>query len=659
MSDFDGQIWAIQDGDSLSLVCLARKVKKKAQVLNERGREQSIGEDKLLLSFPGKARTQQEWLERQESLQRDLSTLRNEIDVALLWETAVEMETSDLKDLAELYFSGEVDNAHVIALWQALADDRLHFKRKGKEWELRSREQIDEMRTQREREEERERLQSLAEGWFKQAAKAETLQETEETAFLVERLETWMRGDQDKDIDKLIRASAEEHKLSPRELGFDILQKLGKIPANADRDVIVAGLKPEFSAPVLEAAEAVRPWVLDGTQELLSLDFSIDDEETREVDDALAISKDGDDWLIHIAIADPASVIACGDALDREAMRRGTTVYLPTQTVLMLPSRVSCELASLNAHELRSSIVVQVRLNEAAEVVDYAIKRMAVKVENRLDYAGADQMVANGGNAIAEKLQQLCRIAEQRQRVRQADGALSFNRPEYKIKVDLDSGEIKVAMIERDSVTRMMIAEMMILANHLAGKYAQYNAVPLIFRIQEAPEEPIPLEAQQDPVAFQKIRKRLKPSALSLHPGGHSGLGLSVYTQFSSPLRRFADLVMQRQLVAHLNGEELPYAQEELFQVLATAEHTAREAKLTENEAKKRWFVQYLKQQDPEQTYQVRILDKTKAGYKAEMLPWGAEALLSGPGDLEPGQCVEAKVEKLRPKAGQVRLRCV
>lgn len=659
MSEFDGQVWAIQEGDTLALVCAVRKIKKKVQVLNERGREQSLGEDKLFWAYPGKASSAQDWQDKQERLQSDLSVLRNEVDVGLLWETAQEMETSDIGELAELYFGGEIDSSHRIALWQALADDRLHFKRKGKEWEIRSAEQVEEMQLQRAREQERLQMQTLATEWLQGAIQADTPEVGEDIAFFVERLETWMRGDQDKDVDKLVRDAADQAKLSPRELVFDILQKTGRLPEDADRDVIIAGLKPEFSAPVLEAAAAVQPWLADAGQNLVELDFSIDDPDTREIDDALSLSRDGEHWLVRIAIADPASVIHAGDALDREAMRRGTTVYLPTQTVLMLPERISCELASLNADTPRSSIITQVRLSDTGEIIDYEIVREAVRVAQRLDYKTADRLMAEGDDDSADKLRQLQKLAALRQQARLAEGALNFNRPEYKISVDRASGKVSVGLIERDSPSRAMIAEMMILANHLAGKYAHLHQVPLIFRTQEAPVEPIPLEAQQDPVAFQKVRRLLKPSALSLHPGAHSGLGLSVYTQCSSPLRRFADLVMQRQLLAHLAGEPLAYDQEELFQVLATAEHTAREAKITENEAKKRWFVHYLKQDWLEKDLEVMIMDNLKAGYRVELQPWGVDAFLGAPPGLEVGQRVTARVDKLRPKAGQIRLKRV
>ncbi|MCP4699483.1 MAG: RNB domain-containing ribonuclease [Gammaproteobacteria bacterium] len=657
MLDFDGQVWIVQDNDDLNFVCVGKRVKKKVQVLNERGREQTLPEDKLFWKFPVKLRDPGEWRDTASNLRDSATRLRDDIDVALLWETARELETSDLSELAELYFGGEIDTLHRIAVWLALAQDRLHFKRRGKVWEIRDATQIEELKIQRQREETRDRFLALAARWLREAAESAGKPEISvETAPFVKRLDCWMRGDKDKDVETLITELAADRKINPRELAFDILQKTGHLPEDADRDVIVAGLKPKFSMPVTEAALAVSCWQPDAGQTVHPMAFSIDDEETREVDDALAIERDGDLWKVSIAISDPASVVHRGDALDREAMRRGATVYLPTQSILMLPERISCDIASLTAAQARSAIVMRVWLDDEARIKRSTISRDAIQVEKRLHYKEADVLLAEGTDETAKQLRDLAGLAEQLCAHRVEEGALIFNQPEYKVWIE-KNGKIQVMLIDRNSPSRLLVAEMMILTNHIAAKYAQRNQVPLIFRTQEAPVEPINADLKNDPIAFYKIRKLLRPSALSLQPAGHSGLGLSVYTQLSSPLRRFADLVIQRQLLAHLLEEPLPYDQDELFKVLAAAEHAARGARSTEFAAKRRWFLLYLRQEYLERPLEVLITDVQKMTYKVEMQPWGVDAILSAPGGLKPGQTVMARIEKLRPKAGQARLK--
>ncbi|HIE00738.1 MAG TPA: RNB domain-containing ribonuclease [Thiotrichaceae bacterium] len=677
MTEFEGQIWAAQDNDEVNFLCTTKRIKHKIQVVNEKGRELRLSEDKLLWQHPSTARGVEDWQNKFLKIQATVNSLCDGIDVALLWETALELEISDIKELAELYFGEEISTEHLVALWQTLAQDHLYFKRRGKNWEMRTFQQVEEVKTQREREQARIKAQALARDLLQPIAKIplpafphlantqnaendeqavfQVIETPEEIMPFIERLEAWLRGDTDKDVEELINRNAVAVKLAPRELAFEILQKIGRLPLDADRDVIIAGLKPEFSAAINETVQAVKPWQPTETQSITDVLFSIDDEDTREVDDALSIERDGPLWKMTIAIADPASVIHRGELLDKEAMRRGTTVYLPTQTILMLPERISCDIASLTAGQVRSSLVIRAWLNAQGEMTKSNINREPIRVLKRLDYIEADRLIAQEQDETAQRLRELLNCAKQLHAKRLASGAFTLQRPEYKISVNAD--KISINMIERDSPSRLLVAEMMVLANHIAAKYAFHHQVQLIYRVQDPPLEPITEKMAADPLGFHKVRKFLGRSSLSLQPSGHSGLGLSMYTQLSSPLRRFADLVMQRQLMAHLVGEELPYDQEELLKVLETAERTARESRFVENEAKKRWLMQYLKQTWKNQPLNVLIISEVKAGYKVEIQPWGAEGFLASSNYFQTGQLVRAVIDKIRVKAGNVRLK--
>ena len=678
MTEFEGQIWVVQDNDDINFICTTKRVKNKIKAINEKGRELRLSKDKLLWQHPSQAQGPNDWPNKLTTIQATVESLRNDIDVALLWETALELEISEINELADLYFGGEISTEHLTALWLMLAEARLYFKRRDKNWEPRTAEQVEELKTQRERELTRAKAQALAHDWLQKIAKVplpaflsfclaqshdnneegeifQVMEMSEEIKPFVERLECWLHGDVDKDVEELINRTATTVKLAPRELAFEILQKIGRLPADADRDVIVAGLKPEFSAAINEVAQAVPPWQPADTQSITELLFSIDDEETREVDDALAIEREGTLWKITIAIADPASVIHRGDILDREAMRRGTTVYLPAQMVLMLPEYISCDIASLTAGQVRSSLVIRAWVDEQGYITDSNLNREAIRVQKRLHYNDADTLIAHGQDDMAQRLRELLTCAKQLQAKRMADGAFTLQRPEFKISVN--NNNITVTMLNRDSPSRLLVAEMMVLANHIAAKYAHRHQIPLIYRIQDPPLERIIPSMTADPLGFHKIRKFLGRSSLSLQAGGHSGLGLSMYTQLTSPLRRFADLVMQRQLMAHLVNEELPYSKDELLKVLETAERTARESRIVEGEAKRRWLMQYLKQTWREQPLDVFILNEVKGGYKVEMQPWGVEAYLATSKNLEMGQSVVAVIDKIRVKAGNARLK--
>jgi len=671
VTEFEGQIWVVQENDEVNLICVTKQAKNKIQAINEKGREVRLSEDKLLWHYPIRANTPEEWREIALTIQTTVNRLRSVIDVLLLWETALELEVSDITDLADLYFSGDMTTEHLIALWRVLAEDRLHFKRRGNLWETRTVQQVEELKIQREVEKTRAKEFALAKEWLQtmsrqppltaplEEGKGGVIALQEEIKPFVERLERWLRGEPDKSVEDILAPLVEKDRTHPRELVFEVLQQVGRLPLNADRDVIVAGLRPEFSTIVYEAAEAILPWQPTADQTVTELFFSIDDEETREVDDALAIELEGELWKVTIAIADPSSVIQRGDVLDREAMRRGTTVYLPTQTVLMLPEKISCNLMSLTAGQVRPSVVITAWLDSQGQLVRSVIQRQPIRVLKRLSYYEADELIANGQEDFAHRLRELTTVAEQLRARRLAQNAISLQRSEFKVSVKEDI--VTITLIDLNSPSRQLVGEMMVLANHIAADYARQHQVPIIYRTQESPLEAITPEMVAEPLGFIKARKLMKPSTLSLAPAQHSGLGLTVYTQLTSPLRRFADLVMQRQLVAHLINEPLPYDQDELFKVLATAERATREARMFESDAKRRWFIKYLRQTWRDQPLEVLIVDEAKGGYKVEMQPWGVDAFLGGITDkrLELGSRVMAVVDKVRAKILNIRLKLI
>ncbi len=664
MTEFEGQIWAAQHNDDIKFICTAKRVKKKIQAINDKGRDLRLSQDKLLWQYPSQAQNIEDWKEKIIQIQATVDALSKDIDVDLLWEGALELEISEITDFADLYFTGDITTEHLVAIWCVLADNRFYFKRRNQNWEPRSPEQVQELKTQRDREFARIKAQNLASDWLLEMAKIQLplfpnesfkiVELQKDIIPFVERLEAWLRGDADKEAEDLIIRTAETVKLSARELVFEILQKIGRLALDADRDIILGGLKPEFSASINKIVQAIPPVEVTSTQKITDLLFSIDDEDTREVDDALTIEREDLLWKITIAIADPASMIHRGDILDKEAMRRGTTVYLPTQTVFMLPEHISCDIASLSAEHVRSSIVIRVWLDDQAEISKSSISRELIKVQQRLHYDETDTLIAQGENDTAEHLRSLLNCAKQLHQQRIANHALVLQRLEYKITVNKD--KIDVSMINQESPSRLLVAEMMILANHVAAKYAYMHEIPLIYRIQPPPMERITPEMTADPLSFHKVRKFISRSSLSLQPAGHSGLGLSMYTQFSSPLRRFADLVMQRQLMAHLLGEDLPYDVEELFQVLETAERTARDARSLEREAKKRWLMLYFKQTWGKNPLDVRVINEVKGGYKVET-QWGIEAYLAASRAFDFGETVTAFFDKIRIKAGTIRLK--
>ena len=232
-------------------------------------------------------------------------------------------------------------------------------------------------------------------------------------------------------------------------------------------------------------------------------------------------------------------------------------------------------------------------------------------------------------------------------------GAITFRRPELKVRVH--EGNIDIQKINPNSPSRFLVSEMMILANGLAADFASINSLPVIYRTQE-PREALSVEDAPtiEALAFERLRKTFKRSRLSLTPGLHSGLGLSAYTQASSPIRRYADLVTQRQFTAMLKGAELPHAREELLRILTTAEAVEQEIRVIEDRSTNYWLLEYLSRHKKDQPLSAVALD---AKGNIELADYYLRSKLVVPGKVQAGDTVSVRIESIDPAKGEVRFR--
>jgi exoribonuclease-2 len=272
-----------------------------------------------------------------------------------------------------------------------------------------------------------------------------------------------------------------------------------------------------------------------------------------------------------------------------------------------------------------------------------------IHVTKRYSYDEADTAIQSGERT----LQILHRLAGLLHDARAARGAITFRRPELKIHVE--NGEIDIKKINPNSPSRFLVSEMMILANGLAADFASLNTLPVIYRTQES-RDAVALEdaPQLEAVAFERLRKTFKRSRLSLTPGIHSGLGLSAYTESSSPIRRYADLVTQRQFTAMLKGERLPHGREELLQILTTAEMVEQEIRSIEDRSSNYWLLEYLSRHRKGEMLRAVALDGKGA---IELEDFYLRAKLSAPARLQPGQTLGVMIESVDPAKGDVRFR--
>lgn len=306
--------------------------------------------------------------------------------------------------------------------------------------------------------------------------------------------------------------------------------------------------------------------------------FAIDDEGNQDPDDAISVGEDGRFW-VHVA--DVAALVPPDSAADLEARARGANLYLPEGTVHMLPPAATRALA-LGLDDVSPALSFALRLDEAGEVTLEELTPSLVRV-TRLTYAEADARLDDGPLAV---LHATSRRFTARRR---ANGAVDLVLPEVRVRVE--AGEVTIRPLP-PLRSRDVVRDFMLMAGEAVARFALQQQIPLAFTVQDPP---LPAEALPEGLAGEFARRRLmQRSQPSSAPGAHAGLGLPLYVQCTSPLRRYLDLVAHQQLRAFLRGEPLLDGQALMARVGA-ADAAGGGVRQAERRANAHWTMVYLR----------------------------------------------------------------
>ena len=641
----EGRIIEFLDAEELRVAYVRKQERDRLHLIDPRGRNLTVAGDRVVVvhrqategDFPAVAR----------QISEKVAARQSEVDVELLWQSlGGKQQEMEPAELAELFFAETTPEA-ASAVFRALTEDGLFFKRKGAQFLPKTEEQVTAELTRRQRQREREEFRGHATKILEKLLN-KNAGVPADAGPIVDRLQNWLRYRTGDEIGVILEELAGPAKAP--DAAYDVLLRAGRVDPSIDRFLVTAGIEPQFAPQFIEAAEQLEPYAHQASR----LDyqdaaaFTIDDEDTREVDDALTVRREGNETVVGIHIADVSAFVAKGDLLDAEAGRRSSTIYLPSMSVRMFPERLSTDLASLRAGAPRPAFTVEVRFDDQGNRIGYRIALSTINVQRRLSYDEADLAIESD-----DSLRTLLHIARELQEARSKRGAITFRRPELKIRVSGD--EIKISKINPNSPSRLIVSEMMILANGLAADFASVNAIPVIYRTQE-PREALAVEDTPaiEALAFERLRKTFKRSRLSLTPGLHSGLGLGAYTQASSPIRRYADLVTQRQFTAVLSGSPVPYGREELLRILATAEAAEQEIRSIEDRSTNYWLLEYLARYKTDEILAAVVLDQKGT---IELEDYYLRSKVSAAKNIEPGETISVRIETIDSAKGEARFR--
>ncbi len=618
-------------------------------------------------------------------LETDAAEMAGEIDLKALWElVGEEHRLFTLAELCHLIFPSVSPGAK-LALARALRTDGLHFKIKKHEFEPRTRESVAEMSGRIQKEMERfsgreELVDELARildlPAYLRSEPSNALLAHESSQKTMRLLQAYAASD-DLDphpeaTDFLDALEARIERAIPGEgtlKAFDLMVELRLWEEHENLAFRRFNTQIQFSPQVLEQAQTIAnsKWVAGAEREDFTgwWTLTIDDAETRDIDDGFSVrpSMNGG-WELAIHIADPSAQIKLGSALDRAARSRGTSIYSPECVVPMLPPILSEGAFSLVQGETRPAITTHVVVDEALQVLSWRIVQSIVKVDRRLSYDQADRLLENDSREhVAEILGTLMWFAEERLIDRLAAGAVQIDMPEPRLKIKMEDGEpVGHLAILGESGSRTMVTELMVWSNELAARFLHQNDIPAVYRVQDAPDQMLSgAELTEIPEGVARefaVLRRMKRAEVSLHPGLHFGLGLTYYVQASSPIRRYTDLVIQRQIKACLSGAAAPYDTEQLYQIVADVERASYEAQQIEREAQEYWMTWLLSQVEPGQKLTAVVVDIAQDGRTLVMLTdYGYRVLvrLRKPPSL--GAQVELEVERADARRGMLMLR--
>lgn len=509
------------------------------------------------------------------------------------WEL-LEGQKVSLKELAELAFGAYTPEAAYGAYLLAQKGER--FVLEGGEVRARTREELASLEEMKRRKEERERafgeaverirqgrpsledrpllaeVEALAYGERKESRllKALGLPETPEAAHgLLLRLGLWRRENP-----------------HPRRLGLPLAP-------------------PDLPVPPLPEEERVDLTHLPA--------FAVDDEGSQDPDDALYAERVEEGFRLFVHVADVAALVGPGSPLDGEALRRGANLYLPEGTVPMLPLAVT-EALGLGLKEVSPALTFELLVSPEGELLREDLYLSWVRVR-RLSYREALKV---------EALAPMKALAEAFLRKRLAQGALDIALPEVKVRVEGE--EIRITPLPPYE-SRVWVREAMLLAGYAAAHLALREGLPFPFATQEAPSHRVEGEGL---AAMWAQRKTLKRAQLKAVPAPHRGLGLPLYAQVTSPLRRYLDLVAHQQLRAWLKGER-PLSQGEVLERVGAAEAVADLVREGERRSKLHWTLLYLMEKGYEGP---GVLVERRGGQGVFLLPelgLTAQVALSGP----------------------------
>ena len=401
-------------------------------------------------------------------------------------------------------------------------------------------------------------------------------------------------------------------------------------------------LPMEFPEKVMNQAEKIKTELNEGDffgrMDLRDWTMvTIDGEDAKDLDDAVSLTKEGEFYRLGVHIADVSNYVQYNSALDREALKRGTSVYLVDRVIPMLPKKLSNGICSLNAGEDRLALSCLMDIDKKGNVVGHKIAETVIHVTERMTYTNVNKILTHADEAVTKKYQELVpmfflmkELSEIVRKNRKKRGAIDFDFPESKVILDENGKPVDIYEYEHNSATDL-IEDFMLLANETVAEEYYFNEIPFVYRTHEEPdsekiesvfsmiragkikvkkakENVSPKEIQQvlkeieglecEPFFARLLLRSMKQAKYPTDCIGLFGLAARYYCHFTSPIRRYPDLqihrIIKENLRSRMTKEKKQHYKEILPDVASRSSMLERRAEEVERETVKMKKAEYM-----------------------------------------------------------------
>ena len=401
-------------------------------------------------------------------------------------------------------------------------------------------------------------------------------------------------------------------------------------------------LPVEFSEKIMRQVENVSNEVSEadtaGRRDLRDVQMvTIDGEDAKDLDDAVSLAKEGEQYLLGVHIADVTNYVQENSALDWEARERGTSVYLVDRVIPMLPHKLSNGICSLNAGENRLALSCLMTIDKKGEVVSHEIVESVIKVDRRMSYTSVRKILEDKDETEIKMYEELVPMFELMKELagilrdkRKKRGSIDFDFPESKIILDKQGHPVEIKPYERNVATKI-IEDFMLIANETVAEHFHWMELPFVYRTHDNPDpEKISklgtfirnfgysIKSRQEEIHPKELQKLLakiedtpeealisrltlrsmKQAKYTIDCTGHFGLACQYYCHFTSPIRRYPDLqihrIIKEQIRGRLNEKRIDHYNEILPEVAKHSSEMERRADEAERETDKLKKVEFM-----------------------------------------------------------------